>query len=161
MSEGMPACAMPKMSDEEMEREEIEKERQRRDEAPALGRNDLLSLEDSEVIKVYIDDWDRNVYIRTVSGEERDRFTQETQNRQRTSTDLLNFRARFAVMVLCDADGKRLFTDQDVQLLGEKSAAALEQIFDAGLTLNKMGNTAVEEMAGNSDSGRNGDSGSD
>jgi hypothetical protein len=51
-----------------------------------------------------------------------------------------------------------LFTDEDVAALGQRSAAALERVFDAASRLSGLSAEDMEELAKNSESGQSGGS---
>ena len=55
------------------------------------------------------------------------------------------------VLCTCDAEGARLFTDQDADKLGKKSAVAVNRIFEVARRLSGMTEEDLEEMAGNSE----------
>jgi hypothetical protein len=55
-------------------------------------------------------------------------------------------------------EGRTLFTEGDIALLGQKSAAALERVYEVAARLSTIDQSAVEAMAGNSASGRSGES---
>jgi len=48
-----------------------------------------------------------------------------------------------------DENGKRLFRYADVEALGQKSAAALDRIFDVAMSLSGMRDEEVEELIEN------------
>jgi hypothetical protein len=60
-------------------------------------------------------------------------------------------RARLVARSICDAEGAALFTEADVNALGEKSAAALDRIFAAAQELSGLGAQDVENLAKNSE----------
>jgi hypothetical protein len=56
------------------------------------------------------------------------------------------------IRVMKSAEGKRLFTDADAPVLGEKLAPALDRIFEAASKLNRLSKEDVEELEKNSES---------
>ncbi|KKK73275.1 hypothetical protein LCGC14_2895450 [marine sediment metagenome] len=132
------------------------------EELPLLSREQILAQTEVRMVRENVPEWGGSVYVRIVSGAERDRFEASTQNQTGGGHNLVNFRARFAAMVLCDDKGDALFTPADVEALGKLSSggAALDRIFDAGRHLNRMTAEDVEELTKNSEGGRNGSSGS-
>jgi len=110
-------------------------------------REDILALDDSRVIALEIPEWQRSVFLRVISGAERDRFEESCQPNQKTGQrSMANFRARFAVLVLSDDKGKRLFTDADAGELGKKSQGSLDRILEAGGALNGMNAKDVDDL---------------
>ena len=124
----------------------------------------ILNLDDVKVERLEVPEWGKDgvpavVYIRTFEGSKRDyleRMVSDNDKRQ-----MCNFRAEFAVRVICTEGGGPVFTDLQATLLGKKSAAALDRILDAGLTLNGMDKDAVESAEKNSATTPTGDSGTD
>lgn len=94
---------------------------------------------------VDIPDWRGSVCVRVVSGTERDNFEASLKGNKK----LRNFRARFCALVVCDANGQKLFDVADLELLGKKHAGALDTILEAGLRVNKMTDADVDELEGN------------
>jgi hypothetical protein len=124
-----------------------------------LTKEQILNASDSKIEAIDIPEWGGQVFIRTISGTERDNFEQSIVKGK--GTDLTNLRAKFCVLVICDESGNRIFNDNHVSVLGKKSAAALDRIFDAGRKLNGMTDGDVKELEKNSGAIQPGDSTSD
>lgn len=123
-------------------------------------RDQILAADDARVVPLHVPEWACTVHLRVMSGAERDAFEAATQGDPKTGRkNLVNLRARFAVLVLCDEKGNRVFQDADAIALGKKSAAALDRILDVGGKLNGLSASDVEELEGKSASGQSGDSG--
>jgi len=129
---------------------------------PALDRDTILSITDSKLEPLEIPEWGGTIYIRTITGGERDGVEYALSEDPKTGNRRQqNFRAYFVSLVACDESGKRLFKNQDIPALAQKSGAAIERIVDAGLKLNNFKAADVEEMTKNSSSTQDADSGSD
>ena len=74
--------------------------------------------------------------------------------------DLSNRRAKLVARAVVDDDGNPLFNELDIGVLGQKSAAALERVFDVAAELSGLGLDAVDVAAGNSEAAPSGGSGS-
>lgn len=73
-----------------------------------------------------------------------------------------NWRAAFAVRVLCDDKGKRLFANEDAAFIGQKaSLLALDALWDAGRRVSGLDVETAERLEGNSDGAPSSDCGSD
>src|SRR5262245_42982848 len=76
---------------------------------------------------------DAFVRVKKLSGRELDAFRQTTWERvgdhMRPKRD--NLTARMVALACVDADGKRLFSADDAELLGELDAATLNRVSDA------------------------------
>jgi hypothetical protein len=114
-----------------------------------LTRDQILSIQDIEIEEVEVPEWGGAVYVRGMSGTERDQFEGSivTQRGKSTAVNMANIRAKLAAVSICDADGKRLFTERDAKALGEKSAAALQRIFEVARRLSGIGDEDIEELA--------------
>lgn len=121
-------------------------------------RDDILAVRDGKTEELEVPEWGTKVWIRTLSGRERDALENLIYQGNKKG-GAANIRAEFAVRCLSDADGKRLFADPEAKALGEKSAAALDRIFEAARRLNKFDQRDVEELEKNSESGQSDNSG--
>ena len=98
-------------------------------------------------------EWGGTVYIRTLTGSERDQF-EEAYSEQK----MKNFRARFLVLAICDEKGERLFEDNEIAMLGKKSSTSINKAFEAAWKHNAFTNEAVESLGEGSADGQSGDS---
>lgn len=116
-----------------------------------LDKNTILSSDDLPREKVAVPQWGGDIFVRTLTGSERDDFEQScvSQKGKNRDINLKNIRARLCVLTICDDVGKRLFDARDVDALGKKSAKALDIIFEVAQRLNGLANKDVEDLAGN------------
>ncbi len=126
-----------------------------------LSRDDILKADDLPTRKVEVPEWGGIVLVRGLTGAQRDAFEMMFLNwRDKNQASLENFRATLAAWCIVDEDGKRLFNDtSDVHRLAQKSARALERVFDAARELSGLTAQDVEELTKNSGGGQNGSSG--
>ena len=133
-----------------------------------LNREKLLSKEKLEIVKVDLGK-DEFVYVRQMTGRERDHFEQSLLKQTRDSKGKLtveqsleDFRAKLAVNTVCDADGNLLLKPTDYPMLSQSmSAARLEKIVNEGQKLNAITEEDKEELLKNSDAVPDGSSSSD
>ena len=108
-----------------------------------------------KLTKVSVPEWDCDVWVRTISGAERDSFeaacfVERKRGRKRSrELSLVNFRARLTVLCACEEDGKPAFMPGDVDWLGAKSGVALNRVFEVAQRVNGFTEEDVEELAGN------------
>lgn len=116
-----------------------------------LSREQILQAEDLVYEDVEVPEWGGTVRVRGLTGAERDQFEASivSLNGRQSKVDTRNVRAKLAALTIIDEDGKRLFTDQDVQQLGLKSAAALDRVFDVAQRLSGLSDQDIEELAEN------------
>ncbi len=132
-----------------------------------LTKDQILSASDLPTEEVQVPEWGGSVFVRTMNGTERDAFEQDiiaarardaeqneasdgVPNAAKSNSELVNIRARLAVKTVVDAQGNRLFTDNDAAALGKKSGKALDRIFDVAQRLSGIGEKDVKELEGNS-----------
>lgn len=132
-----------------------------------LTRDAILKAEDLPTEDVAAPEWGGTVRVRTMRGDERDRYDQECSDSRKASKDAgqgdheANVRARLAAWAIVDADGNRIFTTADVEALGQKSSKVLDRIVDVAVRLNGVGKAEIEDLAKNSEPEASADSHSD
>jgi len=113
-----------------------------------LTREAILKAQDLPQEEVYVPEWGGYVRVRGLTAAERDAL-ESTMLQTNGQVRLENFRARLVAMSIVDEEGNRLFSDEDVDALGRKSAAALQRVFDVAMRLSGLRAEDVEELAKN------------
>jgi hypothetical protein len=116
-----------------------------------LSRDEILQAQDLPTEDVPVPEWGGVCRVRGLTGAERDAFEQsivETRGKN-TRMNLRNIRAKLVALTVVDEDGNRIFSDEDAEALGKKSAAALDRIFAVAQRLSGLRPEDVEELAGN------------
>lgn len=124
-----------------------------------LNKEQILKVNDLKTEKVSVPEWGGEVCVRTMTGTDRDAFEQSIVTGP-DKTNMENIRARLCALTIVDEKGERLFTDKDVAELGKKSALALDHIFTIAQRINGIGASDIEELAKNSETTPDEDSGS-
>jgi hypothetical protein len=120
-----------------------------------LDRNALLAKEKLEIVKVDLGN-DECVYVRQMTGRERDRFEQSLIKENKNAEggyekSLEDFRAKLAVCSLCDEQGNAVLKQEDYPLLSQNmSAARLEKIINVAQKINKISEEDKENIVKNS-----------
>ena len=111
-----------------------------------LNRDDILKASDIKIEPV--EAWGGTVYVKGMTGKERDQFEASVIKMKGKSQDmnLANVRAKLCVMTICDDKGVRLFADADAPLLGDKSAQELQKVFAVAQRLSGITAEDVEEL---------------
>ena len=114
-----------------------------------LNRESILQADDLPKELVDVPEWGGAVYVRSLTGAERDRFESSMikQRGKNQQMNLDNIRAKLAVLTVCDEEGKRIFSSADIDELSKKSAAALDRIFAVARRLSGLGEDDVKELA--------------
>lgn len=125
-----------------------------------LSKDEILSAK-LPTREVDVPEWGGAVLVRSMTAFERDKFEMYLQRQKETAGSAsFSTRAYVASCTIVGEDGQRLFSDEDVQILGQKSAHALDRILDAVLSLSGMESGAIEDAEKNSVGGLNGSGGS-
>lgn len=114
-----------------------------------LSREDIIGSDDRKTQDVAVPEWGGDVRVKALSGAERDAYELSlvivTGNTATTKLD--NVRAKLVAYSCVDEEGNRLFSEEDIVALGEKSAAALQRVFDVARKLSGLTDEDVEELA--------------
>lgn len=127
-----------------------------------LTKEQIWAADDLTWEDVSVPEWGGDVRVKTLTGAERDQYEAESvkmEGNRRKMTG--NLRARLVALTAINEDGTPMFTRADVMKLGQKSAAALERVFEVAAKLNGMTEEDMDDLAGNSESGQNESSTSD
>jgi hypothetical protein len=123
----------------------------------ALDRKKLLEKEKLEIIKVDLGK-DEFVYVRQMTGRERDVFEQSLLKKNKDSKGNTigyeqateDFRAKLAVVTVCDEEGKPILQPGDYAILSQNmSAKRLEMIINVAQKLNAISEEDKEGLVKN------------
>lgn len=126
-----------------------------------LSREEILGANDRKTRDVSVPEWGGSVCVRALSGTERDAYEAGIVQLRGDGTKLVNLknlRGRLVSLACVDDEGNRLFSDEDAIALGDKSASALERVFEVARRLSGLSEDDVEELAETFDSAPSGDS---
>jgi hypothetical protein len=134
--------------------------------APDLDKFAILATKAKthKISREYIKEWEGYVYIKTLTGTERDAFEDSlirevveveadgsVKTRRMSATD--NVRAKLLVYAICDKEGNPLFTKEEIAALGELSANGLTRAYNIASKMNAVSDADVKELAKNSGRG--------
>lgn len=110
-----------------------------------LGRDDILSADDTRSADVEVPEWGGVVRLRVMTGAARQAFLRAAAKRADEDAGLVE-----ALIVACAVDetGRLIFSPDDVAALREKSGAALQRVFEVAAELNGLTDAAVERLTG-------------
>ncbi len=114
-----------------------------------LTKQEILNIQDIEIEQVDVIEWGGHVFVKGMSGLERDTFEASIvqQRGKDAKVNMVNIRAKLAAQTICDEEGVRMFTEKDVHALGKKSANALQRVFDVAQKLSGITGDDVDELA--------------
>jgi ribosomal protein L12E/L44/L45/RPP1/RPP2 len=117
-----------------------------------LTKSAILAANDLKTEDVEVPEWGGTVRVRSFTGRERDAFeaSMVQGDGKDRRVDLTNMRARLVGLTVIDEAGQRIFTDEEIDLLGAKAGAALDRVFAVAQKLNGLSGEDVEELTKNS-----------
>ncbi|MBD3405117.1 MAG: hypothetical protein GF411_03155 [Candidatus Lokiarchaeota archaeon] len=141
------------MSDDQYVDGEVEvEEEESENEYPVLSAQDIRVVEDVMVEKLFIPEWKGHVYVRGMTGSQRDYFDGLISEAEKKGFAKAKVRATVACMCLCDGEGKRLFNyrkKEHVEDMGKRSAYPLDRIFAVIMRLSGLSSEEFSEIRGN------------
>lgn len=114
-----------------------------------LTAAEILAAEDVRLEKVSVPEWKGDVYVRNLTGRALDAY-QFSLADDKGELDFTDRRAKLLARCLCDDKGKRLFNEQQIEVLSGKSADVLVRLFDIAEKHNKLDKESREAIAKNS-----------
>lgn len=135
-----------------------------------LTRDEILKADDLPYEDVPVDEWSKSkkVRVRGLTGKERgvweatvSSYHPSAQGKLEAQFDFTQMRVALCTLCIVDADGKRLFEDHEVELLGRKSSIALERVYKVAVSLSGINKEAVEQAVKGSGETSESEAGSD
>lgn len=114
-----------------------------------LTREQILGVVDLKPVEVQVPEWNSSVWIRPMTAAERAEWEGYISGDAGKNGAVKQARERLAVLSICDSDGSRQFTNEDIDVLAKKNATALERVGMAAMRLNKLRPKDIEELAKN------------
>jgi len=102
-----------------------------------LNRDQILKSDDLKLTEVQIPEWGGSVFVKPLTSKQKDQYEASLIDKKGNPV-YKNIRARLAVMCVVSDKGEQLFTDVDIEALGNKSGAALSRIFNVVLEKNNI-----------------------
>jgi hypothetical protein len=105
---------------------------------------DILSADQSQSLKVNVPEWSRDVYVRVLTLGELQTWELSCLRAKGEGVD--DFRTRYLAMALVDADGKPLFTSDQLKRLSGRVGARL---FKIAQKHNDLDDTEIQDIGKN------------
>jgi hypothetical protein len=113
-----------------------------------LSKEQILQADDLKRETVATPEWNGEVLLRELRGRERDAFEEGSMDSKRNVT-MTNMRARLVALSAINEEGERLFTAKEAKELGDKSATALNRLFEVCCRLSGITSEDVDALEGN------------
>jgi hypothetical protein len=117
-----------------------------------LTRENILNFEDISTEIVSVPEWGGDVMVRAMTGYERDAFEGSLVEHKKSGNTIKvdNIRAKLVQKTVIDPETRKpMFTAGDLEILGSKSAAALDRIFTVSRKLSGLTEEDIEELEKN------------
>ena len=124
-----------------------------------LSKEQILQADDLKRESVATPEWGGVVLLRELRGRERDAFEEGSLDSKR-NVSMRNMRARLVASSAIDEAGERLFTAKEATELGDKSATALNRLFEVCCRLSGITESDVDALEKNLEATPQGASGS-
>ncbi len=109
-----------------------------------LTKQDLMTRK-LAIRKIDIPEWG-TVYIRRLAGGEQDNWEKSIKD-----LDAWQLKVQILLRTLCDEEGKRLFTDNDSELLNEIDGSVLVKLARLALKFNRIEEKDIKTLEENFD----------
>lgn len=112
-----------------------------------LSFNDIKKAKDYRLETHSIVEWGGDVHLRSLTSDDKDRY--ELAMLDLSETKAGRIRALLVGLCLCDADGKRIVADNELDELGKKSATVLDTLYQRCRVINGLNGEVYEEAKKN------------
>jgi len=119
-----------------------------------LNRDSILNARDFGLKEVEVPEWGGTVYLRKWSAKDRNAYIAKSVNVDEGGAQV-NYETIFdsqvwaVAMSICDEDGKRFFTDEELDLLAAKNGDVIQRLCGEVFKLNGLAEKSIEEAAEN------------
>lgn len=128
--------------------------------AGVLTRDEILAADDFEYDFVAVPEWTPKgqeapvlARLRSLSADEAAAYQKSISKNRRNPTtgqietelDLSEMKVRLVALSLCDAQGRRLFSDDEMRLLGRKSDRAIHRLFEAATKFSRLSAEGIDD----------------
>ena len=116
-----------------------------------LTRDAILATEDIKIQEVEVPEWGGTVRLRTMTGAARDIWENSAQGRVKDGkADISGMKVLVISKCAIDETGNLLFSHKDLEKLNQKSAKAINRLWDVAAKMNGIGDDSLEELGKNS-----------
>ena len=115
-----------------------------------LSRDSIIAVKDFGIEKIDVPEWGGEVCLKKWSAKERGIYLSMAFNESEVKMDeVANSMVSAVAMSLCDEDGKRLFNDDELDILAGKNGEVIERLCKEVYKLNGLAANSIEESAKN------------
>lgn len=119
-----------------------------------LRKQDILQVKDTVIEKVTVPEWGGEVCLRSITAAERGIIEAAAaaykDSKGKDASFARTFTVKILSMALCDEDGKRLFTDDEISELAKKNAKVVARLAEVAQKLSGFAKEDIQELEKNS-----------
>lgn len=131
-----------------------------------LGRAEIDKLEDRKLFELFVPEWDAWVHHQQLTALEREYFedaiyrielgeaNEAGEPERQIDFHASKVRLRLVSLALCDAEGRRLYAEHEMDVLGQRYHQAILTIYNDVAEKNGITKGAAQRAADFSDAGR-------
>jgi len=114
-------------------------------------REKILNAKDQRKEKVYIEEWDVEIEVRSMTGKERAEIIRKSVDKDKDGQVDVTLLTVNSVIACCydPTTGEKVFEPTDRDILLTKNAGALEKLAEVALELSGLGDKAKEKARKN------------
>lgn len=120
----------------------------------ALSKQDIIKVKDSVVERVDVPEWNGEVFLRSITASERGQIEAAAasfrESKGKDASFARTFTVKIVAMSLCDENGARLFSDDEVAHLGQKNARVIARLAERAQHLSGFSKEDLDELEKNS-----------
>lgn len=114
-------------------------------------RDSILGATDRKLVSADVPEWGATVYLRELSAQQVATFKAKSiaavdlkTNEIKDAAALTELEITVCLWGICDEAGRRVFTDNDIKLLGEKSPLVISRLASEVVKMSGVGRTVTE-----------------
>lgn len=108
-------------------------------------KEQIKNAQDCKVEKVHVPEWDATIHLKQISLGERVSLWTKLEEKGHEA----RLTAHILLVCICDEHGKRVFTDDDYDILAAKNAKVVDRLGKQAGELNSMVSAAVDDAKKN------------
>lgn len=132
-----------------------------------LTKAQILAADRKKTVDVDVPEWNGSVRLRELSAAERDLWESESfttlegdEGEVEVRFNPKQVRARLLVRCMVDEKGKRMFTDDEIAVVGDLSASTAQRLFKRAREINAISSDDIKALEKNSGAAPSGGSSS-
>lgn len=113
-----------------------------------LNKQDILAASDLKREEVDVPEWGGKVLVTSFSADAKDAVEFRILDLMKKGT--VGMRAAYVALALIDEHGQRLFSDEEIPMLGTKFAGAVDRVYEVVSRINKISEQDLKDLEKNS-----------